>query len=196
MIRARCAVTSEELHIQRRSSGDVFFFSSQRRHTIFSRDWSSDVCSSDLVWKCRSLDPALPHPGIEGVFFWTRPPTRLPAGRDHRRPGLLQPRLHEGIELAQLLHEELSVEDGLLRTQVDAQFLGHRHDLIDVRDCVHWLLSFIQNAGRRNTRGTILRATSCPSLGEPSSWPFATMTFPLRITVDGQPSICQPSQGL
>src|SRR5690606_5341899 len=30
-----------------------FFFSSRRRHTRFSRDWSSDVCSSDL---------ASPHP--------------------------------------------------------------------------------------------------------------------------------------
>src|SRR2546429_2105290 len=27
----------------------VFFFSSRRRHTRCSRDWSSDVCSSDLV---------------------------------------------------------------------------------------------------------------------------------------------------
>src|SRR5215217_2309718 len=26
----------------------VFFFSSRRRHTIYWRDWSSDVCSSDL----------------------------------------------------------------------------------------------------------------------------------------------------
>src|SRR5690606_38616433 len=26
-----------------------FFFSSRRRHTRFSRDWSSDVCSSDLA---------------------------------------------------------------------------------------------------------------------------------------------------
>src|SRR5690606_40559788 len=34
-----------------------FFFSSRRRHTRFSRDWSSDVCSSDLD---RS---APPHPG-------------------------------------------------------------------------------------------------------------------------------------
>src|SRR5690606_39537571 len=25
-----------------------FFFSGRRRHTRFSRDWSSDVCSSDL----------------------------------------------------------------------------------------------------------------------------------------------------
>src|SRR6266511_5333488 len=30
------------------SSFFFFFFSSIRRHTIFSRDWSSDVCSSDL----------------------------------------------------------------------------------------------------------------------------------------------------
>src|SRR5256884_3885196 len=28
----------------------VFFFSSRRRHTRCSRDWSSDVCSSDLAW--------------------------------------------------------------------------------------------------------------------------------------------------
>src|SRR2546422_5726315 len=27
----------------------VFFFSSRRRHTRCSRDWSSDVCSSDLM---------------------------------------------------------------------------------------------------------------------------------------------------
>src|SRR2546422_6978146 len=27
----------------------VFFFSSRRRHTRCSRDWSSDVCSSDLI---------------------------------------------------------------------------------------------------------------------------------------------------
>src|SRR5258706_7509833 len=28
----------------------VFFFSSRRRHTRLVSDWSSDVCSSDLVW--------------------------------------------------------------------------------------------------------------------------------------------------
>src|SRR3712207_7932982 len=27
-----------------------FFFSSRRRHTRYWRDWSSDVCSSDLTW--------------------------------------------------------------------------------------------------------------------------------------------------
>src|SRR5690606_39755928 len=29
-------------------ASSYFFFSSRRRHTRFSRDWSSDVCSSDL----------------------------------------------------------------------------------------------------------------------------------------------------
>src|SRR5690606_1752746 len=41
-----------------------FFFSSRRRHTRFSRDWSSDVCSSDLT---RAFDERVhdlrPHPG-------------------------------------------------------------------------------------------------------------------------------------
>src|SRR2546422_5802938 len=31
------------------SSIFFFFFSSRRRHTRCSRDWSSDVCSSDLI---------------------------------------------------------------------------------------------------------------------------------------------------
>src|SRR5690606_40226803 len=35
-----------------------FFFSSRRRHTRFSRDWSSDVCSSDL--------PSRPSSGAAG----------------------------------------------------------------------------------------------------------------------------------
>src|SRR2546422_907222 len=32
-----------------------FFFSSRRRHTRCSRDWSSDVCSSDLVPEYHAL---------------------------------------------------------------------------------------------------------------------------------------------
>src|SRR5207302_4052009 len=33
-----------------------FFFSSRRRHRRFSRDWSSDVCSSDLQGPALDLD--------------------------------------------------------------------------------------------------------------------------------------------
>src|SRR5215203_7525263 len=38
-----------------------FFFSSRRRHTRYWRDWSSDVCSSDLHHRrgcCRASSPA------------------------------------------------------------------------------------------------------------------------------------------
>src|SRR6266498_6167966 len=34
--------------------GVVFFFSSRRRHTRCGRDWSSDVCSSDLAFLARA----------------------------------------------------------------------------------------------------------------------------------------------
>src|SRR5687768_17849082 len=33
----------------------LFFFSSRRRHTRCSRDWSSDVCSSDLPGELKHL---------------------------------------------------------------------------------------------------------------------------------------------
>src|SRR5712675_2736250 len=36
-----------------------FFFSSRRRHTRCSRDWSSDVCSSDLLFAA-----------FAGIYFW------------------------------------------------------------------------------------------------------------------------------
>src|SRR2546429_1832673 len=37
----------------------MFFFSSRRRHTRCSRDWSSDVCSSDLSENWTESDPEL-----------------------------------------------------------------------------------------------------------------------------------------
>src|SRR5690606_22686104 len=50
-----------------------FFFSSRRRHTRFSRDWSSDVCSSDLVSRALRMM-------IEPLYVRGRSPLhRLPA---------------------------------------------------------------------------------------------------------------------
>src|SRR2546429_3506234 len=42
-----------------------FFFSSRRRHTRCSRDWSSDVCSSDLV---SMIAPKAPGHRVREVF--------------------------------------------------------------------------------------------------------------------------------
>src|SRR5690606_39583089 len=64
-----------------------FFFSSRRRHTRFSRDWSSDVCSSDLGRTAADPDPpafqldwrppergASIAPAEAGARFGLRPP--------------------------------------------------------------------------------------------------------------------------
>src|SRR5690554_8193862 len=39
------------------SKSRLFFFSSRRRHTRCGRDWSSDVCSSDLNLASRTPQP-------------------------------------------------------------------------------------------------------------------------------------------
>src|SRR3712207_7207325 len=42
-----------------------FFFSSRRRHTRYWRDWSSDVCSSDLQPRLGVAQPGtLPRPRV------------------------------------------------------------------------------------------------------------------------------------
>src|SRR5207245_8571952 len=64
----------------------VFFFSSRRRHTRCYRDWSSDVCSSDLscVGARTSRSPArrLARPLHLGRWRW---PAGLLAGRSEER---------------------------------------------------------------------------------------------------------------
>src|SRR6266550_6898080 len=57
-----------------------FFFSSRRRHTRCSRDWSSDVCSSDLdpvdLRPSRDLEPVgavvSERPGLEQLVQKSR----------------------------------------------------------------------------------------------------------------------------
>src|SRR2546429_7323560 len=45
----------------------LFFFSSRRRHTRCSRDWSSDVCSSDLPSDIARLCEKLPEADVNVV---------------------------------------------------------------------------------------------------------------------------------
>src|SRR5207253_5870157 len=56
-----------------------FFFSSRRRHTRWPRDWSSDVCSSDLTvspaFTCSATVP--PHPRSSSSGWAAITSTRL-----------------------------------------------------------------------------------------------------------------------
>src|SRR5690606_39296451 len=55
------------------SVSTTFFFSSRRPHTMFSRDWSSDVCSSDLNHFGIADDMCLAKADIDddGLMFLT-----------------------------------------------------------------------------------------------------------------------------
>src|SRR5690349_23754672 len=46
----------------------LFFFSSRRRHTRSLRDWSSDVCSSDLMEYARDLADQMQKDG-KGIIL-------------------------------------------------------------------------------------------------------------------------------
>src|SRR3712207_8895712 len=45
-----------------------FFFSSRRRHTRYWRDWSSDVCSSDLTYTAQGMPRHIEWVIHRGIF--------------------------------------------------------------------------------------------------------------------------------
>src|SRR2546429_2547963 len=75
-----------------------FFFSSRRRHTRCSRDWSSDVCSSDLpspsaqARPTSSGRPIFRHASVPRRPFSTAPKARRARSEEHTSE--LQSRLH------------------------------------------------------------------------------------------------------
>src|SRR3712207_8403272 len=69
-----------------KQSGDedgIFFFSSRRRHTRYWRDWSSDVCSSDLPPEGFKQDALVVDTSLHDEAdqdyegFWARQATEL-----------------------------------------------------------------------------------------------------------------------
>src|SRR5690606_39306646 len=80
----------------------LFFFSSRRRHTTFSRDWSSDVCSSDLGVVAQAARVVVP---------------------DVAQLGILRPHLQELVDLLLVLDDRES--DAGVPEDVD-HLLGHR----------------------------------------------------------------------
>src|SRR5262245_65966971 len=69
-----------------------FFFSSRRRHTRCLSDWSSDVCSSDLIRCMTPSRKVSSQPGTSSTPKSSEPPgnpsaasTRLPRRRSEER---------------------------------------------------------------------------------------------------------------
>src|SRR6266496_126399 len=63
-----------------------FFFSSRRRHTRSLRDWSSDVCSSDLPGRGDTEPAPDSHPGRPGGGLVARPDRPHDAAGNDGRP--------------------------------------------------------------------------------------------------------------
>src|SRR5690606_40571538 len=83
-----------------------FFFSSRRRHTRFSRDWSSDVCSSDL-FGASGLARRAESPNAEGM-------RREVGARGEDLDGLV----HQLVPVAEPEHLILPIER-MLQREID-----------------------------------------------------------------------------
>src|SRR5436309_12776618 len=117
----------------------AFFFSSRSRHTRFSRDWSSDVCSSDLGRRARARarrGAALPrHLGVQHRGRPRGGATRRPHPPAH--PGAIRARLPT---VDHLISERTLPADGHLRhdqpvvgARLERETLRHTvdHDLLE-----------------------------------------------------------------
>src|SRR2546422_10146130 len=105
-----------------------FFFSSRRRHTRCSRDWSSDVCSSDLdrdafvdaavEAEVAEADDALllTHEGwvaegtVWSLFWWDGTALRTPALELGILPGIGRARLLELARSAEGRHARAALD--------------------------------------------------------------------------------------
>src|SRR5256885_3859052 len=91
-----------------------FFFSSRRRHTRLQGDWSSDVCSSDLVFEVHAVEPRQVLVDRLGVLGG------LEVGVAHEVP-------HFGVGLDDLVDQ---VDGGLVLGDVLLEFLDQRGPLL------------------------------------------------------------------
>src|SRR5699024_11266780 len=92
----RYCIFAESLHVLL-----LFFFSSRRRHTRSKRDWSSDVCSSDLVCFVGELDGQ-----IIGVFVLSQQEPNIveimniAVDEDYQGKGIGKQLIHHAIKSA------------------------------------------------------------------------------------------------
>src|SRR3989442_590346 len=97
----------------------VFFFSSRRRHTRCGRDWSSDVCSSDLI-PHELVHRRLKDTGQRGDF----PPDALPVTHEQGPDEL------RGDEV-RLLYQATQCRSAAQPAQAADRELAHRPSNLD-----------------------------------------------------------------
>src|SRR5437870_11692510 len=87
-----------------------FFFSSRRRHTRWPRDWSSDVCSSDLV----TARGWLPSPGLDTAILVLGRTANSEIGRASCRERVENAVIADGVENTQNVEYGTTNRDALV----------------------------------------------------------------------------------
>src|SRR5690606_41616283 len=148
-----------------------FFFSSRRRHTSFSRDWSSDVCSSDLVREAQSA----PQEG------GGHDPVQLEP-RHESRPGRRDPRRHPGLLLAARLPATSAMKNALEQHPAH----GQRTELVPVLRWRTHQLTYV------SPRTELARYASSPSQAQnfppkaPPEWTSEPRDAEVKRSISGQ----------
>src|SRR5690625_5702255 len=85
-----------------------FFFSSRRRHTSWPRDWSSDVCSSDLRPAQQvGLSERVPGEGLRDRHHLLLVDDQAVGGAEHLLQGFGQLRVDRGDRLLTVLAQRV-----------------------------------------------------------------------------------------
>src|SRR5256884_1316100 len=125
-----------------RSASLIFFFSSRRRHTRCSRDWSSDVCSSDLVQL--KIETVGERPSSEAVgqmatgvvqanTYKETPVVSLVGGIVRSVSAELGQNLRKGQRVAVVFSNELAEAQSRYLAAVAALDEHHRHHLRTIK---------------------------------------------------------------
>src|SRR5699024_8752491 len=130
----------------------VFFFSSRRRHTRSKRDWSSDVCSSDLLIRSWART----------TYTQVWDALQQPSGPAAAQLGTVQPVVETAYELYQALaaqrRERGGIEFDTVETQIVCNDLG-RIERIEpvVRNDAHRLIEEFMLAANTSAADFIAR---------------------------------------
>src|SRR6266403_1962439 len=98
----------------------VFFFSSRRRHTSSLRDWSSDVCSSDLSW----LSGRVPGGRLQRCLLARSLVVHAFRGREQAPTQQIQLGAAEHLALEHLQPIDVTLDRAITPRQSDAGFDG------------------------------------------------------------------------
>src|SRR2546429_8520188 len=129
-----------------------FFFSSRRRHTRCSRDWSSDVCSSDLVYLAndrnlgRQVALKVLHPELATAIGVERFLREIGTAAGLNHPLILA--LHDSGEAGNLLYYTMPyVEGETLRSRLPRERQLSIEDAVGVTCDVAEALAYAHSRG-------------------------------------------------